>query len=1367
MYENNIENSPFTNLSIVSWNCRGISINKNSTSCTNNSAKILHLRDLKLQDASIILLQELQTNVSILRKKMRFSVPKHLGVFSGGVVGRDGVAIFYKNEIVEMVGAQYELNPGRLVRYLFNHRNSNSMFLVYNIYNYTTSEAGEAVKLLNLLEKDILSPENRNFPALIAGDFNIDMLHTNKLSNLLIEVIHKCEFTDEGSRLLASDITWRGDGSRSKSTSRLDYIFTRNFKSQTLWNDLSLYPSISDHMILYMFMKPSNLHKNTPHFLEHCREELLSSPKVKEEIFKKILKLLYSYVNIDLLYYPRQVFDNISDCHIENRVINLLDDPVIYDEKLLASLFNKIFLIISNETSIGYKTFKNRQNRLFKKFSKKMRQFQQNKNMCTDDIVEIKSEYTTHLRELTSLHCQKKRLNRLKKSNSLSHSIFSYIRGRSKNCIYRIKDPLSGEIVNDTEKIVKIFSSEYKSKTFDQNNLQSEPMYNLDGFHELLTEFNLTEDDVFRQPSTKPRETSFTFYEIKNYLNNTKKHCSPGPSGQSRHTLLFLSSFIPNLFTAYINNLVSRGDLSASSDTKWITDRTVIFIPKKNKDSLHTSDYRPISLLESIFKMISKLLISRLEKGIFENMSSTQFGFIPGRQMSLATSTINLNIDAMLKNKLSGALISIDIKSAFDSALPSAINGCLSKLFPNNLIVDRIAKFSHVANAKISINGVLGEEIRVSQGVGQGDPSSSPKFLLLHKLFSLFIEAFLNKHNISFKKCELHKGLSSKYNPATSFADDTALLMSNRLTSELAVKLLLLYEKLHKLTGLKINPSKSQYFVIGHCETQFKSALSIIGSEVKEMTHLGVTLAEDRMRASKSSYESIIMKMKKKCKFLALGSGNIDMYTKRIIVQSLISSIPNHVYRVYTPSKNILKEIWKITRHALWSKVGEKGITSRVKIAEDKISKFYDEGGLEFYNSITSASVNMFSAFLTILEYAAKFRDTIVAANLHNDPEKFDSYIEFLNPVNFQSFMREKMSLFFPYSKHIMDYLYKLLSTVELSTFMAPFMPIFNHTLLHPLAMIKRQDFDPDGRLEKFPTIGSLMKIERSKGKCFLIPTEYNSEIDSLSPNLQVYLKKLLDDVNKKVSIKPTKFHLRFRKFSMIQMVSRFSSKFVMKALKRAAILNASTPNVPPDAWVKRKQAKMICPDLDTFKLSLFFSKTANIPPSLKSLHLEILLRTVITPNKLCNMFPERFLSNKCPRAECENRIANSDHVTYDCVFISSFIHTIRKTMTRLDIKINWCDMFYMFPTYKQTSPSLEMFVLFTYMKSFALQAAKEEHFRKWTYHNFTAKYISMLKLTTETCQMYDIPIKFANNLFIDALKNAEGILHDFLYELS
>ena len=54
-------------------------------------------------------------------------------------------------------------------------------------------------------------------------------------------------------------------------------------------------------------------------------------------------------------------------------------------------------------------------------------------------------------------------------------------------------------------------------------------------------------------------------------------------------------------------------------------------------------------------------------------MSSTQFGFIPGRKMSLATSTIDLNIDAMLKNKLSGSFISIDIKSAFVSALPSAM----------------------------------------------------------------------------------------------------------------------------------------------------------------------------------------------------------------------------------------------------------------------------------------------------------------------------------------------------------------------------------------------------------------------------------------------------------------------------------------------------------------------------------------------------------------------------------------------------------------------------------------------------------------------------------------------------------------------
>ncbi|XP_019164608.1 PREDICTED: uncharacterized protein LOC109160818 [Ipomoea nil] len=227
-----------------------------------------------------------------------------------------------------------------------------------------------------------------------------------------------------------------------------------------------------------------------------------------------------------------------------------------------------------------------------------------------------------------------------------------------------------------------------------------------------------------------------TSEEVKKAVFGMKRFGSPGPDGIPA---AFYQNFWEEIGAA-ITILVNRAFYTGSVPLS-ILQAFVTLIPKKEVPET-AADFRPITLLNVGFKVISKVLVNRLRPIMCRIIGPHQNSFLPGRSTLDNVILTQEVIHTMNKRKCRKGLmvVKVDLQKAYDSVDWAFLKDTLEGFgFPAQLV--QLILFS-LENSNISIlwNGERLPPFSPGRGLRQGDPLAPYLFNLIMERLSLEIQ---------------------------------------------------------------------------------------------------------------------------------------------------------------------------------------------------------------------------------------------------------------------------------------------------------------------------------------------------------------------------------------------------------------------------------------------------------------------------------------------------------------------------------------------------------------------------------------------------------------------------------------------------
>jgi hypothetical protein len=221
----------------------------------------------------------------------------------------------------------------------------------------------------------------------------------------------------------------------------------------------------------------------------------------------------------------------------------------------------------------------------------------------------------------------------------------------------------------------------------------------------------------------------FDIIELNHVIKHLKNNKSPGPDGIRTETFKWLNNASRHSLLKIINKYWKNQTSEAEEEYTKIFEARVVLLYKKG-DPKKTENYRPISLLNTFYKILMSLIQKRLAFHYDVLIGEKQFGFRAKRSTAQATSIIRRIQDYCEQTKKPVSFLFLDWEKAFDKIFHHKMFETLETLGIDIQTLNRLSHFYSCANFFTVDRFNSSSKMKQLRGIRQGCPLSPYLFVL-------------------------------------------------------------------------------------------------------------------------------------------------------------------------------------------------------------------------------------------------------------------------------------------------------------------------------------------------------------------------------------------------------------------------------------------------------------------------------------------------------------------------------------------------------------------------------------------------------------------------------------------------------------
>lgn len=155
-------------------------------------------------------------------------------------------------------------------------------------------------------------------------------------------------------------------------------------------------------------------------------------------------------------------------------------------------------------------------------------------------------------------------------------------------------------------------------------------------------------------------ERPFEEEEVKLVVFSSDQDKSPRPDGFSTSFFQECWGVVKGDFLKVFEEFFRNGVVNST------INHTYLYLISKKTDSRRLKDYRPISLVTSIYKIIMKVLANRLREVSSDTILTSQDAFVKDRQILDVVLIANEAVEEYRSKKKRGLVFKVDFEKAYD-----------------------------------------------------------------------------------------------------------------------------------------------------------------------------------------------------------------------------------------------------------------------------------------------------------------------------------------------------------------------------------------------------------------------------------------------------------------------------------------------------------------------------------------------------------------------------------------------------------------------------------------------------------------------------------------------------------------------------